>query len=139
MRKQELVQLHKLMSLILKDMRENTEGDVDQIVDLADYQDMGVSPEGIHQNKQDQREALLELARSIGQGIEEHEEELKSMSPTDSTATEEAERYDSRYDQIKKQRDEAEALGQTMNTTDGMDSAEDDDTTEDDGPDWSKL
>lgn len=139
MRKQELVQLHKLMSLILKDMRENTEGDIDQIVDLEDYQDMGVSPEGIHQNKQDQREALLELARSIGQGIEEHEEELKEMSPTADTATEETERYDSRYDQIKEQRDEAEALSQTMNTSDGLDSAEDEVTDEDDGPDWSRL
>lgn len=137
MRKQELVQLHKLLSLVLDDIRSNTTQDLDEIFDLEEYNKMDVNPEGIHLNKSNQKEALIELSQTIGEGLDEHEDELKSMPP--SNEEDKGRNNQSRYDQIKKDKERASRLAQTTNTSKGLESEDTDNQDSNDGPDWSQI
>jgi hypothetical protein len=74
MRKKELIQIHKTLSLALREIKEN--GGESPDIDLENYKGLGVNPTDIHKKKNEQEEAILELARSIGEGIEEFREEF---------------------------------------------------------------
>jgi hypothetical protein len=74
MRKKELIQIHKTLSLALKEIEEDGESSPD--INLDQYKELGVNPTDIHKKKSSQEDAILELAKSIGEGIEDFREEL---------------------------------------------------------------
>lgn len=140
MNKNELVDLHRLLGLILENMKENSDVDVDEILDLEEYREMGVAPQGIHQTKTDQKEALLSLSQTLAKGIEEHGDEI------DIIETEGDEEVD--VNKMKDRVNKAESLA--MNQSQGLspsgtsDDKEEQDSEDsrdvgDDGVDWTQF
>lgn len=70
MKKQELIQTHRLLALTRNEMTE--EGAIDG---APEYDEMGVSPQSIHLSKSDHEEAILALANDLATELEEMETE----------------------------------------------------------------
>ena len=86
MKKQELIYTHQL----LYQVRENMAAHGIQ-VDTEEYEDLGVNPQGIHQSKGEQEEAVQTLASLLAESIEaESGAEAKDASDADPEAEAEA-------------------------------------------------
>lgn len=75
MKKQELIQTHRLLALTRNEMTE--EGVIDG---APEYDEMGVSPQSIHLSKNDHEEAILTLVEDLATELEAAETEAETVT-----------------------------------------------------------
>lgn len=136
MKKGELIGIHRLLSLILKRSKTNSDFDVEEAFGTEDYEELGVEPTAIHKTNDKHEEAILELAQLLGQGIEEHGDRVEILETENDSVS---------MKEMKQTRDRAKELA---NSSTGLSSQEDkrsekqeeeEEDTGSDGPDWSKM
>jgi len=72
MHKEELIQLHELMSEV-KDYFEDTEGEGDEKEVFEQYEDLEVGPVDIHQSKSEHKHAIFVLGKEMAESIADDE------------------------------------------------------------------
>ena len=141
MNKDELIGVHRLLSLILKNAESNSDFDVNEAFGMEEYEEMNVKPNAIHKTNDKHEEAILELATRLGQGIEEHGDEVEIIDTGDESVP---------VSEMKQTRDRAKEIANSStgiepkeSQGDTQDSVEDSQAEEDSvdtsGPDWSKM
>lgn len=138
MKKDELIGIHRLLSLILKKAESNSEFDVNEAFGMEEYEDMNIKPNAIHKTNDKHEEAILELAQRLGKGIEEHGDKVEIIDTDDDSVS---------VREMKQTRDRAKEIANSSTGIEPKKSQEDgaedsqaeEDSADTGGPDWSKM